>query len=26
LSSLPLMRPVRKLALDLIQTVKGEKA
>jgi AcrR family transcriptional regulator len=26
LSSLPLMRPVRKLALDLIETVKGEKA
>jgi AcrR family transcriptional regulator len=24
LSSLPLMRPVRKLALDLIETVKGE--
>ncbi len=25
LSSLPLMRPVRKLALDLIETVKGEQ-
>ncbi len=26
LSSIPLMRPVRKLALDLVETVKGESA